>query len=81
MESAICNLRIRILRSKLDACRLVRETIADELQAAGLTLGQKTALARRWGKTLIESRDLQLAIDMLEQQEMASSVAMLRRTA
>ncbi len=75
MESAICNLRIRTLKSQLDACQLERQAIADELLAAGLTLEQKTALARRWGKALIESRDLQLAIDMLEQQKMVPRVS------
>jgi hypothetical protein len=75
MESAICNLRIRTLKSQLDACQLERQAIADELLAAGLTLEQKTALARRWGKALIESRDLQLAIDMLEQQKMVPGVS------
>lgn len=75
MESAICNLRIRTLKSQLDACRLVREAIADELQSADLTLEQKMTLARRWGKALIECRDLQLAIDMLEQQEMVPRIA------
>ena len=75
MESAICNLRIRTLKSQLDACQRERQAIADELLAAGLTLEQKTALARRWGKALIESRDLQLAIDMLEQQKMVPGVS------
>lgn len=75
MELAICNLRIRTLKAQLDACQLERQAIADELLAPGLTLEQKTALARRWGKALIESRDLQLAIDMLEQQKMVPRVS------
>ncbi len=75
MESVIRNLRIQTLKSQLDVCHLVCATVANELRAADLAPEHRATLARRWDKALDESRGLQRAIDLLERQEMGSTVA------
>jgi hypothetical protein len=69
LDSDIRNLRIQTLKTQLHVCRLVCESIANELRADYVATEQKAVLAHRWDKALKESRNLQLAIDMLEAQE------------
>jgi hypothetical protein len=75
LESVIRELRIHTLKTQLEVCQLVCASLAQELQAAYLTPEEKTALARRWDKALKESRNLQLAVDMLEGQETEARIA------
>jgi hypothetical protein len=69
LESVIRNLRIQTLKTQLEVCQLVCVSIARELRADYVAPEQKAVLAHRWDKALKESRNLQLAIDMLEGQE------------
>jgi hypothetical protein len=69
LDSDIRKLRIQTLKTQLEVCQLVCVCIARELQAAYVMPEQKAVLAHRWDKALKESRNLQLAIDMLEGHE------------
>jgi hypothetical protein len=75
LESDIRELRIHTLKTQLEVCQRVCATLTTELQVAYLTPLQKETLARRWDSALKESRNLQLAIDMLEGQQTETRLA------
>jgi hypothetical protein len=68
LDYATRTLRIDTLKTQLDVCRLVCVTLAKELEVPYLTPSKKAELAHRWDKAMKESRNLQLAIDMLQGQ-------------
>ena len=69
LKSGIHDLRVDTLKTQMDVCQLVCESLDKELQASHLTLEEQAALAHRWDNALKESRSLRLAIDMMEGQE------------
>jgi len=69
LEPVIRKLKIQSIRSQVDFCHQVLESIANELETGPLTEEQRSVLAQRSHDTLKESYVLRLALELLERQE------------
>jgi len=75
LETVIRKLRAQTLKTQLDMCRLVSESLAKEVDTSYITPEHRAALAKRSYKALKEGRSLQRAIDVLERQEAETETA------
>ncbi len=69
MEAIIRKFWIHTLKAQLALRQQICAILSLEFEAAGLTFGQRAALAHRWDDTLKEGYVLQLMIDLHERQE------------
>jgi hypothetical protein len=70
LESDIRELRISSLKRQLEVCMRVCASLTTEFQVARLPPGQRETLPHRLDIAWKEIRHLQLAIDMLQRQQM-----------